>query len=64
MMNPNKIHLKCASIVPHRNDTITINTGTHNFKLKFDSIATKIEWINALKATQLKYENNDQSIDA
>lgn len=47
--------------MPNRNDTITINTGTHSFKLKFDTINEKVEWINALKDTQYKYENSDQN---
>ena len=61
--DPKKIHLKCANIVPNRNDTITVNTGTHSFKLKFDTIAEKVDWINALKATQLKCESSDPNVD-
>lgn len=52
-----KIHLKCATITPNRDDTIKINTGTHNFKLKFNSIAEKVEWTNALRVTQAKHED-------
>lgn len=58
---PKKIHLKCASIRPNRNDVITINTGTHNFKLKFKSIADKIEWTNALRLAQAKCESVSDS---
>ena len=54
--SPKKIHLKWASINPNRNDTVTINTGTHNFKLKFSSISEKVEWTNALRVTQAKWE--------
>ena len=61
--DPKKIHLKCVDIVPNRNDTITINTGTHSFKLKFETIAEKVEWLNALKYTQQKFENFDKSPD-
>lgn len=54
--SPKKIHLKWASIIPNRNDTITINTGTHTFKLKFASISEKVEWTNALRVTQARWE--------
>lgn len=33
-----------------------INTGTHKFNLKFGTIAEKVEWTNALRATQARYE--------
>ena len=54
---PKKIHLKCATITPNRDDTIKINTGTHKFNLKFGSIGEKVEWTNALRITQAKYDD-------